>query len=115
MRVPAPDMARNAVGLALQTGLLVGCAMGLTSCALFSRPEIVGPVDEVMFVAQPDQCALTAVSGLEGENFTALADRPLRGQLRVIWPGQEIMSGLVPDRLNAQVSDEGRIIRLSCG
>ena len=90
-------------------------ALALTGCSLFTPREWVGPVDEIMFVAQPDACGLTSLSGLEGQHFTVLADRQLIGQLRVIWPGQEVMSGLVADRLNAQVSEDGRIARLSCG
>jgi hypothetical protein len=95
--------------------LLAMVALVLSGCGLFAVREMVGPVDEIMFVAQPDACGLAGLAGLQGQHFTALADRPLLGQLRVIWPGQEVMSGLVPDRLNAQVSDVGRIVRLSCG
>jgi Peptidase inhibitor I78 family len=87
----------------------------LAGCALFAPRDMVGPVDEVMFAAQPDSCGLAAVAGLQGQDFTELADHRLIGQLRVIWPGQEVMSGLVPTRLNAQVSDQGRIGRLFCG
>lgn len=101
MRVPAPHLAM--------------VALALSGCALFHPREMVGPVDEIMFVAQPDACGLAGLSGVQGQHFTVLADRPLLGQLRVIWPGQEVMSGLVPDRLNAQVSDQGRIVWLSCG
>ncbi len=90
-------------------------ALVLSGCGLFAPRELVGPVHEIMFVAQPDACGLAVLAGLQGQHFTALADRPLLGQLRVIWPGQEVMSGLVPDRLNAQVSDQGRIVWLSCG
>ena len=101
MRVPAPHLAM--------------VALALSGCALFHPREMVGPVDEIMFVAQPDACGLAGLSGVQGQHFTVLADRPLLGQLRVIWPGQEVMSGLVSDRLNALVTDQGLIQRLSCG
>ena len=114
MRVSAPDMAKTVFDAGRRCGLL-GLALFCTGCAMFAPREMVGPVDEIMFVAQPDACGLSQLTALEGQAFTALADRSLLGQLRVIWPGQEVMSGLVPDRLNAQVSDEGRIVRLSCG
>ena len=90
-------------------------ALTLTGCTLFTPRETVGPINEIMLVAQPDACGLAALSALEGQPLTSLADQQLLGQLRVIWPGQEVMSGLVADRLNAQVSDDGRIARLSCG
>lgn len=95
---------------ALAAGMLA-----LSGCALWTSPDVVGPVDEIMFLSQPDTCGLAAVAGLKGKPFTLLAEQPLVGPLRVIWPGQEVMSGLVARRLNVQVSDDGRIIRLSCG
>lgn len=87
----------------------------LAGCGLFQPREMVGPVDEMMFASQPDTCGLAAVNSLAGQDFTVLADHALVGPLRVIWPGQEITSDLVPNRLNAQVSDQGRIARLFCG
>jgi hypothetical protein len=87
----------------------------LAGCGLLAPRDMVGPVDEMMFAAQPDACGLAALNGLAGQDFTVLADHSLVGPLRVIWPGQEIMSDLVPHRLNAQVSDQGRIARLFCG
>lgn len=114
MRVSVPEMAK-ALTRPVRNVASAGCILTLSGCALFGPRDIVGPVNEIMFVAQPDACGLTALNGLEGQHFTVLADRALLGQLRVIWPGQEVMSGVVPDRLNAQISNEGRITRLSCG
>ena len=116
MRVSVPDLPRPAPSPGRWRAVVcVVAALMLTGCALFTPREWVGPVDEVMFVAQPDACGLAALSGLEGQHFTRLADHQLIGQLRVIWPGQEVMSGLVSDRLNALVTDQGLIQRLSCG
>lgn len=44
-----------------------------------------------------------------------LADFPINGPLRVLWPGQEITNDLQPQRLNAQVDVTGAILRLLCG
>lgn len=63
----------------------------------------------------PDSCGVSAMSDLRGMDFALLADRSLRGPLRVIWPGQEITSDVDGGRLNAQVTSEGRITRLFCG
>jgi len=52
---------------------------------------------------------------LIGQDFVSLADQPLLGSLRVIWPGQEVTSDILPTRLNAEVSDQGLILGLSCG
>ncbi len=111
MRLSAPETATR---LARRCGLW-GMVLALSGCALFGPREMVGPAHEIMFAAQPDACGLAALAGVQGRPLTDLADQRLLGQLRVIWPGQEVMSGLVPNRLNAQVSDEGRILRLSCG
>lgn len=116
MRVSAPNLRKPAQNLGRWRAVVgVIAALMLSGCALFTPREWVGPVDEVMFVAQPDACGLAGLSGLEGQHFTLLADHQLIGQLRVIWPGQEVMSGLVSDRLNALVTDQGLIKRLSCG
>jgi len=96
----------SAVLLLWVTGLSLAC----------TRPapqHRVGPMVAVLPV-QPDLCNLVTLNVLIGQDFVSLADQPLVGTLRVIWPGQEITSEIVPTRLNAQVSDQGLILGLAC-
>ena len=74
----------------------------------------LGPVAK-MLPDLPDTCGVSATADLRGKDFALLADRTLRGPLRVIWPGQDITSDIDGGRLNAQVTNEGRITRLFCG
>lgn len=75
---------------------------------------MMGPVDE-MLPPQPDHCGLASLQHLHGEKMERLADYRLAGPLRVLWPGQEITSEIMPTRLNAEVDVTGRILRLICG
>jgi hypothetical protein len=52
---------------------------------------------------------------LRGAHFTALADMPLRGDLRVVRPGQDLTSDVETRRLNVQVDANGQMLRLFCG
>lgn len=60
-------------------------------------------------------CPAHALPDLAGHPFTALADIPLPDGLRILRPGQTVTPDLQPRRLNAQVDDRGRILRLFCG
>ena len=94
---------------------LLLCAVGQTvACTRPTPPQRVGTMAAVLPL-QPDLCGLIRLNRLIGQNFVQLADQPLVGTLRVVWPGQEITSNVVPTRLNAQVNDEGLILGLSCG
>lgn len=97
------------------TPTLVLCVAGvLAGCADPAPYQIVGPMAAVL-PPQPDLCDLVRLNVLIGQDFIRLADQPLVGTLRVIWPEQEITSEIEPKRLNAQVSDQGLIVALSCG
>lgn len=100
---------------ALITPALVLCMADLLlGCAHRAPRQTIGPIAMVL-PQQADLCGLVRLDRLIGQDFVSLADQPLVGTLRVVWPGQDIMSGVVPTRLNAQVSDEGLILGLSCG
>lgn len=60
-------------------------------------------------------CPAHALPDLAGKPFTALAGISLPDGLRVLRPGQTVTPDLQPRRLNAQVDDAGRILRLFCG
>ena len=86
----------------------------LSACTRPAPQHRVGPMMAVL-PPQPDLCDLIRLDMLIGQDYIRLADQPLVGTLRVIWPGQEITSEIVPTRLNAQVSDQGLILGLACG
>lgn len=93
--------------------LLLAATLPLAGC--FQRAAyVMGPVNE-MIPELPDHCGAAAQADLTGQDFTLLADRPVAGRLRVIWPGQEVSGDLDSTRLDAQVDNAGRIKRLFCG
>lgn len=65
--------------------------------------------------ADSTTCSAHALQGKVGHPFTVLAPVPLPDGLRVLRPGQTVTRDLQPARLNAQVDDTGRILRLFCG
>lgn len=60
-------------------------------------------------------CSDQALQSMRGAHFTALADVPLRGELRVLRPGQDLTSDVNARRLNVQVDANGQMLRLFCG
>ena len=62
-----------------------------------------------------DRCGAGMVQGLVGQPFVVLADVDLPGALRVIYPGQEVVSEVQATRLNAAVDGATRITRVYCG
>lgn len=98
-------MRRNLLGL-----LAAAC---LTACAVGGQVRM-GPVSK-MLKPQPDFCGAAALIDVVGQPFTLLADHPLVGPLRILWPGQEITNEVVPNRLNSEVTNDQLILRLSCG
>jgi len=101
----SPFLRRNMVG--------VLAAASLTACAMGGQVRM-GPVSK-MLKPQPDLCGAAALIDVVGQPFTQLADYPLAGPLRVLWPEQEITDEVVPNRLNAEVTNDQLILRLSCG
>ena len=93
--------------------LAVLLAALLSACAMGGQVRM-GPVAK-MLKPQPDLCGAAALIDVVGHPFTELADHPLAGPLRVLWPEQEITDDVVPNRLNAEVTNDQLILRLSCG
>lgn len=99
----------------LRATLCLSCSfLLLGACGFGGFAPAVAPVS---FLATnlPDRCGLAPLDGLTGQPFTTLADYPLTAELRVIWPGQDVTTEQRSERLNAQVADDGRILRLFCG
>lgn len=88
-------------------------AVSVSACAMGGQVRM-GSVAK-MLKPQPDLCGAAALIDVVGHPFTELADRPLAGPLRVLWPGQEITDEVVSNRLNAEVTNDQLILRLSCG
>ncbi len=101
----SPLMCRNIVVLQL--------AVCLSACATGGQ-VLMGPVSK-MLKPQPDLCGAAALIDVVGQPFTLLADHALAGPLRILWPGQEITDEVVANRLNAEVTNDQLILRLSCG
>ncbi len=101
----SPLMRRNMAVL-----LAAAC---LAACGMTGQVRM-GPVSK-MLKPQPDLCGAAALIDVVGQPFTLLADHQLAGPLRILWPGQEITDEVVPNRLNAEVTNDQLILRLSCG
>ncbi len=79
------------------------------------RPgEAILPPD-VMASRNIAGCGADDLPGIHGMHFTTLAEVRLRGQLRVLRPGQGLTRDLLPDRLNVQVDEGGTVLRMFCG
>ena len=113
--MPAPFVRFQYRLTLLRATLCLFCSfLFLSACGLGGFGPAVAPAS---FLATdlPDRCGLAALQGLTGQPFTTLADHPLTAELRVIWPGQDVTTEQRSERLNAQVADDGRILRLFCG
>lgn len=109
-----------AVGLFRRLGWLCcwGMALaGVAGCTAVPfgtvRPHIL-PVESLV-ARQATGCGASDMAAVSRQHFTVLADYRLPGHLRVLHPGQGVTRDLMPDRLNAQVDANGRILRLFCG
>lgn len=101
------------VYLAPRLRCAIAVLAALTGCGWGSYDRI-GPVTK-MLPPQPDLCGAEALAGMVGKDFAGLSDHNLIGELRIIWPGQEITDDVVPHRLDAMVTNDQRITRLFCG
>ena len=92
---------------------LAGAAM-LGACMAEPQAARVGP-PERMIPDAGDECGATGLSQHHGDRIAALALVDPAGGLRVLRPGQNVRSDLSLTRLNVQLDDDGRILRLFCG
>ena len=97
-------------GGSCRTTRAASAALILSACA---PPQITA--DVLAAGADRRSCPAHALQAQTGRPFTVLADVPLPDGLRVLRPGQTVTRDLQPARLNAQVDDAGRILRLFCG
>ncbi len=94
--------------------MIFSCCLALCGCAATSSTVSTRSVD---WLEQQDLagCNAGAVQDLRGVHFTALADISMRGDLRVLRPGQDLTSDVNTRRLNVQVDANGQMLRLFCG
>lgn len=97
-------------GWALLCLTLSGCGL-----SFFAQrgPAIVPPL--ALATSDVRGCGHDALTHLIGKPFPELANYRLPGHLRVLHPGQGVTRDLMPDRLNAQVTESGDILNLFCG
>lgn len=60
-------------------------------------------------------CWVDGLEAVEGQDFTALAEVPLRGELRILRPAQGVTREVMADRLNVLVDGRGLVLRMFCG
>lgn len=94
--------------------MIFSCCLALWGCAATRSTVSTRSVDWLVQQGVAG-CNAGGMQGLRGAHFTALADVPLRGDLRVLRPGQDLTSDVDRRRLNVQVDANGQMLRLFCG
>lgn len=97
---------------------MLAMGLSLSGCAGFSTKAPPGPAilpPALLAERQETGCEAPELRSLTGQHFTELAEIRLKGQLRVLWPQQDLTRDLMPDRLNVQVDGAGQILRMFCG
>jgi len=87
----------------LSATLLAACAGG--------TPEISLPEAS----SEDDACGASGLSHLVGEDFSALAAMTFPDTTRFIGPDDAVTMDHVPERLNVEFSEDGRVLRIWCG
>lgn len=95
--------------------LLPLCAgLALSACLPEATPA---PEDGVSSLPAPadDTCGARAAGALIGKDKSALASLAgRRDPMRVISPGQAVTMDYIQNRLNVELDEAGKIIRMSC-
>lgn len=76
-------------------------------------PPFPGPVSPDLPPA--DACGAPDLQGLVGQNRSVLETMRFAGPVRVIEPGMAVTMDYNPARLNIELNDAGRILRVTCG
>jgi hypothetical protein len=94
--------------------MIFSCSVVLLGCAA-TRSNVSTMSVDWLVRQEISGCNARAMQGFRGQHFTVLADIALSGQLRVLRPGQDLTSDVSHQRLNVQVDNDGRMLRLFCG
>lgn len=76
--------------------------LGLAGCVAAEEPEGA-------------RCGADGLQGLVGQDQSVLASMTLPERTRIIKPRQPITMDLSPGRLNIDLDQDGRIVRVWCG
>lgn len=79
----------------------------LTACAQPGPPTLPDPAE--------DSCGGAPHAALVGQDATALERVLIIGPVRVIRPGMAVTMDYRPDRINFEIGQDGRIVRIYCG
>lgn len=98
--------------------LIAGLALALTACAVTDRGQ--GLTDPAMmepphFGEGDDVCGAAGRDYLVGQSINEVDLDTLARTIRTIYPGQMVTMDHRPDRLNIDVGEAGKILRLWCG
>lgn len=80
----------------------------LTACAQPGPPTTLPDPAE-------DSCGAAPHAALVGQDATALERVLIIGPVRVIRPGMAVTMDYQPDRINFEIGQDGRIVRIYCG
>ncbi|NBD30972.1 MAG: hypothetical protein GVY31_13155 [Alphaproteobacteria bacterium] len=79
----------------------------LTACAQPGPLTLPDPAE--------DSCGAAPHAALVGQDATALERVLIIGPVRVIRPGMAVTMDYRPDRINFEIGQDGRIVRIYCG
>jgi len=105
-------IGKSVCGLLLMLGTGGGCGRTFGS-DYAPGPAILPPSD--LAAKSVEGCGAGDLAAVQGKHFTTLAEVQLKGQLRVLRPGQGLTRDLMPDRLNVQIDGNGIVLRMFCG
>jgi hypothetical protein len=83
--------------------------------ALSACVPVVDPGPVTPGLPPDDACGAPGLQGLIGQDRRVLASMTFPTPTRVIEPGMAVTMDYNPARLNIELDDAGRIIRVTCG
>jgi hypothetical protein len=107
-------MGRDAIGrspVLAALVLLAGCAGQAGPCNIPAEPALQPATDECGTARLSRYLNVSPTGEMKTAIAAAAGDRPVR----YIAPGDAVTMDFVPARLNAELGDDGRIIRFRCG
>lgn len=82
--------------------------LGLGACVVVAG---TGPEPR----GEAGDCGAAALQHLVGQHESVLAAMTFPAPTRIIHPGQAVTMDYLPSRLNIEIGQDGRIIRVRCG
>lgn len=91
----------------LATALALPLVLALGACQQDSARSDVSDTPE-------DTCGAAALQSLVGQDRSALAGMEPGPKLRILEPGSVVTMDFRADRLNIELDEDGRVVRLYC-